>query len=88
MSHNATGSLNARLSDSLKSSNVGDAASGNVSRSNIFTAYKCDSGGASLGVNYKINVEHNHNIDFTSGSNGGDEARPINYTIRIWKRTA
>ena len=88
MSNNATGSLNTRLSDALNTNNVGDAASGNVSRSNIFTAYKSDSGGATVGVNYKINVQHTHDIDFTSGSNGGDEARPLNYTIRIWKRTA
>lgn len=33
-----------------------------------------------------INVEHNHEIYVNN--NGGNESRPVNYTIRVWKRTA
>ena len=33
-----------------------------------------------------INVEHNHKISVDN--DGGDESRPVNYTIRVWKRTA
>ena len=36
--------------------------------------------------NAYINVQHTHSIYV--GDSGGNEARPENYTIRIWKRTA
>ena len=41
---------------------------------------------------YNINLSHTHNFDHTHKLEiygGGDaEARPINYTIKVWKRTA
>lgn len=36
--------------------------------------------------NAGINVEHTHKISVNN--DGGDESRPDNYTIRVWKRTA
>ena len=30
----------------------------------------------------------NHSHSFTTDFTGGDENRPANYTIRVWKRTA
>ena len=42
---------------------------------------------------YKLNIDASHAHSFTgnnstTGSNGSNEARPCNFTIRIWKRTA
>lgn len=36
--------------------------------------------------NAGINVQHTHKISVNN--DGGDESRPDNYTIRVWKRTA
>jgi len=35
---------------------------------------------------FVIDVQHTH--AFTTSNNGGNEARPDNYTFRIWLRTA
>jgi len=41
---------------------------------------------------YKItmNISHTHNYDHKHDitADGGTEARPDNYTLRVWKRTA
>jgi hypothetical protein len=39
---------------------------------------------------YTNSSEHSHNIEHTHNttSNGGNEARPENYTIKVWVRTA
>ena len=81
MSANQTGTFNTRLSDKMGSSNTMEPR-GNVSRSNLFVAYKSGSGDAGVGVNYTINVSHTHTYY------GDIETRPQNYTVRIWKRTA
>lgn len=36
----------------------------------------------------KTSTNGNHKHSFTTDSTGGDENRPANYTIRVWKRTA
>jgi hypothetical protein len=38
----------------------------------------------------KMNIQHTHNYDHKHNitADGGTEARPDNYTIRVWKRTA
>lgn len=42
--------------------------------------------GGSFRVYYKMDISHTH--EFSSDSEGGNECRPNNYTIRVWKRTA
>lgn len=37
---------------------------------------------------YKCHIDVSHTHSFTTNSSGGDECRPNNFTIRIWKRTA
>lgn len=43
-------------------------------------------------INYieDTNLQHTHNYDHKHNitADGGTEARPDNYTIRVWKRTA
>lgn len=38
------------------------------------------------------NMQHNHTVDIShthgTTSNGGNEARPVDYTFKIWKRIA
>ena len=72
MSANATGSFNARRSDVLEASEPIDR-SGNVTRSNLFRAYKSDSGSADgIAVNYYINVSHTHSFSGTTDGSSGN----------------
>ena len=46
----------------------------------------------SLNVAHTHNMQHNHTVDIshthTISSNGSTEARPNNFTCKIWVRTA
>ena len=50
------------------------------------------SGAGCYGI--KINVSHTHNVTASgylygnTDSSGGDESRPFNFTIKVWKRIA
>jgi hypothetical protein len=95
MSGNSEGTFNARRSDGLNTKYPADLdCSGNVTRIAIGTSYRSGAGeGSNLGVNYKIDVTHTHNIYLRGGisasiSSTDIETRPKNYTVRIWKRTA
>lgn len=52
--------------------------------------YNMCNGGTKISTprSISINVSHTHNFNHrhSIGSDGGDEARPNNYTVRIWKR--
>lgn len=39
-------------------------------------------------IKYTLNLQHTHTFSGTTGSYGSTETRPVNSTIRIWKRTA
>ena len=70
---------------------------GRITHSVAYSQHGTSWGGHDI-VTYTINLSHSHNmqhnhtvdISHTHGttSNGGDEARPIDYTYKIWKRTA
>lgn len=86
MSANATGSFNARRSDVLEASEPIDR-SGNVTRSNLFRAYKSDSGSADgIAVNYYINVSHTHSFSGTTDSN--NENTTLTTSTGTFKGTA
>ena len=46
--------------------------------------------GADIATSLKFDVNHSHDFNHyhEMDPDGGDEARPINYTIRVWKRIA
>ena len=54
--------------------------------------------GSDKDYNYRYNIDVNHRHDFSTGSpsdnttdsnnSSATENRPMNYTIRVWKRTA
>ena len=72
MSGNSSGSFNARRSDVLGASNTVDC-SGIVTRGDLFPAFRSDSGEFSKGgVNYSININHNHAFSGTTGGNSGN----------------
>ena len=72
MNGNSSGSFNARRSDVLGASATVDC-SGIVTRGDLFTAYKSSSGEFSRGgVNYSININHNHSFSGTTNGNSGD----------------
>lgn len=72
MSNNSRGSFNARRSDGLGTGNTIDC-SGNVTRNDLFTAFRSGSGEFSNGgVNYYINVEHTHSFSGTTEGNSGN----------------
>jgi len=82
MSANATGSVSSICykADSELS------LSGNLSGTYVVGATWKGVGGAGQGfLSLNLNVAHTH----TYGDNTNNpETRPINYTIRVWKRTA
>lgn len=45
-----------------------------------------------LDLSHTHNMQHNHTVDIShthgTDSNGGTESRPVDYTYKIWKRTA
>lgn len=59
---------------------------GAFSRTSWGTTYYIDEGRAinNLGINFKAS----RSWTGSTSEEGGDEARPCNLTIRIWKRTA
>ena len=70
-------------------------SSGKASWTIKTSGYRCIiSGGNGWGadlateLNFDVNHSHDFNHYHKMDPDGGDEARPINYTIRVWKRIA
>lgn len=61
--------------------------SGNITLSNE-AGINLDSANWGSGTYRTFNISVQHTHKFTTDPNGGDEARPDNYTFRIWLRTA
>ena len=87
MSGNSTGSFT-----------VGDgayfsSASGNMSRGSTQANYRGDSSQKSI-AQININVAHTHKVTAIgylygkTNDTGSAEARPTNFTIKVWKRIA
>ena len=86
MSANAEGNFNAQ-----PNGRSGDTyqpyANGNVSINSTYSG-SINTGNGSSKNSYHINVAHTHDMQHKHKitSEGGDEARPDNYTYKVWKR--
>ena len=63
--------------------------SGGSGTNGVAVNYEAKSNKAGIETDY-TDINHRHEFSGTTSSNNSDalETRPINYTIRIWKRTA
>ena len=58
------------------------------SYSAVPTGYTTTTGSAKTGITAKHEHTHSVTAKGTNSSSGGDESRPFNFTIKVWKRIA
>ena len=63
------------------------ARSGNITLSNE-AGINIDSANWGGGTYRTLNIDVQHTHKFTTSPDGGDEARPVNYTFNLWLRIA
>jgi hypothetical protein len=85
-----SGDTYANISNLVKIYWTNAVGSGRLSLNGQQGSYSKGSEGDTPHNGFNINLSHTHNYDHKHDitADGGTEARPDNYTIRVWKRTA
>ena len=85
MSANSSGSINVSIPWTSANS------SGCMSITSQTESYANGNSSQSVGKKISVNVAHTHNVYLRGSVSLGDgdtETRPVNYTIKVWQRTA
>ena len=88
---NNTGGMSANSYGEIRNTNSNAYASGNVSSGSLSSASGATAiNGGSFASGYKFNVAHTHDMQHkhSISADGETEARPANFTVKVWKRTA